>query len=256
MQGEGRAVLGIPGLGGNVREWDEAFKYLAQDVALTVVDPLGYGLSDRPWEADYSHPAQARRLFALLDALGIEQVDLIGHSWGANIAVHMALNQPARVGRLVLLTPGLFRPSSFPFARALFRFPPLRRAVRIGIHLSVDLERRVKTNYVDPSRVPPDLAERWRPSMETPRWADAYILPLRDSGPNVVRHRLEELHMPTLVIFAEQDRVFPPESQLPETRKALPHAAIHVIGDAAHHAMIERPSEVYGRVRRFLVAGS
>jgi pimeloyl-ACP methyl ester carboxylesterase len=189
-QGSGPPVLGIPGFGGNVREWDEAFAHLRGQFTLTVADPLGSGLSDRPWEADYSHPAQARRLFALLDALEVECVHLIGHSWGANIAVHMALAHPERVQRLVLLAPGLFRPASFPPARFLLRVPPIRRAVRVGIHLTTDLERRIATNYVDPSRAPRDLVERWRPAMDTPRWADAYILPLRDSAPNNVQQRL------------------------------------------------------------------
>jgi pimeloyl-ACP methyl ester carboxylesterase len=251
--GTGPAVLGIPGFGGNVREWDEAFVFLCHRLTLTVVDPLGYGLSDRPWEADYSHAAQARRLLALMDVLQLETVDLIGHSWGANIAVHLALSCPERVRRLVLLMPGFFRPSSFPWAGFLLRIPPVRRAVRVGMHLTLDLERRIATNYVDPSRVPPDLVERWRPSMETPGWADAYILPLRDSATNDVRPHLGELQMPIQVIFAEQDRVFPPRTQLAPTQKALPHARVRVIPDAAHHALIERPEAVYGCVRDFLL---
>ncbi len=255
-EGSGPPVIGIPGFGGNVREWDEAFVHLRDHFALTVADPLGFGLSDRPWEADYSHPAQARRLVALMDALKVERAHLMGHSWGANIAVHLALAHPERARSLVLLTPGFFRPSSFPPARFLLRLPPIVRAARVGIHLTTDLEQRIATNYVDPSRAPPDLAERWRPSMETPRWADAYIMTLRDSAPNDVRQRLGELSMPIQVIFAGKDRVFPLGSQLARTKAALPHAAVHVISDAAHHAMIERPDVVYGLAREFLLAHS
>jgi pimeloyl-ACP methyl ester carboxylesterase len=251
-QGHGPPVIGIPGFGGNVREWDEAFVYLNACFSLTVVDPLGSGLSDRPYEADYSHSVQAHRLFGLMDALGIERAHLIGHSWGANIASHMALSQPGRVQSLVLLTPGFFRPTSFPIADLLLRIPPVRRAVRVGIHLTISLERRIATNYVDPDRVPPDLIERWRPAMETPRWADAYLLPLRDSRTNDIRQRLSELKMPVQIIFAEKDRVFPPKTQLASTRAALPHAVIHTIPDAAHHVLIERPEIVYGTVREFL----
>jgi pimeloyl-ACP methyl ester carboxylesterase len=253
--GAGPPVVGIPGFGGNVREWDEAFAHLTPRFALTVVDPLGSGLSDRPWDADYAHPTQARRLFSLMDALHIERAHVIGHSWGANIAVHMALAHPERVRCLVLLTPGFFRPTSFPIARFLLRVPPIRRAARVGIHLTTDMERRIATNYVDAGRAPPDLVERWRPAMETPRWADAYLLPLRDSGPNNVQQRLKELKMPIHIIFAEQDRVFPLHSQLARTKAALPHATIDVIPDAAHHVLIERPDVVYGRVAEFLLAG-
>jgi pimeloyl-ACP methyl ester carboxylesterase len=90
--------------------------------------------------------------------------------------------------------------------------------------------------------------------METPGWADAYILTLRDSAPNDVRHRLEELRLPIQIIFAEKDRVFPPHTQLGRTRAALSQATIHVVPDAAHHVLIERPDVVFGLVREFLLA--
>jgi 3-oxoadipate enol-lactonase len=254
--GNGPSVIGIPGFGGNVREWDEAFEFLSPYFTLTVVDPLGSGLSDRPWSADYSHPAQAHRLFALMDALKVQRSHLIGHSWGANIAVHMALAQPDRVQSLVLLTPGFFRPTSFPFAKLLLSIPPIRRAARVTIHLTTDFDRRVANNYVNPDRVPSSLRQRWRPSMDTPDWADAYVLPLRDSGPNDARNRLGELRIPIQILFSENDRIFPPQSQLEPTRAALPHAEVHVIPNAAHHVLIERPTAVYGRARDFLLAHS
>lgn len=66
------------------------------------VDLLGHCDSDKPRAGDYSIPAQAKRVLALADALGINQVTLVGHSMGGQIAMCLAAQiDPKRVIRLV-----------------------------------------------------------------------------------------------------------------------------------------------------------
>ena len=64
----------------------------------------GYGGSDRA-QPPVSLAEQAADAVALLDALGIERADLVGHSLGANVALEVALRSPARVRSLVLMEP-------------------------------------------------------------------------------------------------------------------------------------------------------
>jgi pimeloyl-ACP methyl ester carboxylesterase len=69
-----------------------------------VPDLPGMGQSDRPWR-----PATvgdlAEGVLAWLDAEGIERVVLAGHSFGAQVAVKIAMRQPDRIARLVLVSP-------------------------------------------------------------------------------------------------------------------------------------------------------
>ena len=58
-------------------------------------------------QSGYTTRDMANDLAGLLDGLEIDQVDLVGHSYGADVALHFALLHPARVRRLVLIEPGI-----------------------------------------------------------------------------------------------------------------------------------------------------
>ncbi|MND94155.1 2-hydroxy-6-oxononadienedioate/2-hydroxy-6-oxononatrienedioate hydrolase [compost metagenome] len=70
-----------------------------------VPDLPGYGASDKP-ETTYSLDFFVNALSGLLDALDIQRCVLVGNSLGGAIAIKMALDQPQRVSRLVLMAPG------------------------------------------------------------------------------------------------------------------------------------------------------
>jgi aminoacrylate hydrolase len=77
---------------------------LAQHHAVLTYDQRGTGASS-PAPADISMPAQAADVLAVLDAIGFEQVSLIGHSTGCGIALSLAASNPERVRAMVLATP-------------------------------------------------------------------------------------------------------------------------------------------------------
>ena len=85
-----------------------------------LVDLLGYGLSDRPADFDYRPEGQAAAVAALLDHLDLTGVDVVGHSMGGAVAIHLAAARPGRVARLVVAEPNLYAgggPFSSPVAR-------------------------------------------------------------------------------------------------------------------------------------------
>ncbi|WP_395366757.1 alpha/beta fold hydrolase [Streptomyces sp. YH02] len=73
-----------------------------------LVDLLGYGLSDRPADFDYRMESQAAAIAAVLDHLGLAGVDLVGHSMGGAVAIHLAAAHPELVARLVVAEPNLY----------------------------------------------------------------------------------------------------------------------------------------------------
>ena len=113
---------------------DDGWRVLAPDLP-------GHGFSQLSLDdGEYTRAAYARRLWMLLDALGIGRAPLIGHSMGGAVAAEMAWQQPARVERLALLSPAGF--GRVPWrARMLHLVPdalaPLARpfASRAAAHL-------------------------------------------------------------------------------------------------------------------------
>jgi 2-hydroxymuconate-semialdehyde hydrolase len=66
-------------------------------------DMVGFGFTDRPAGIHYNMDGLGAQALDLLDALGIEQVDLVGNSFGGALALALAIRAPQRVRRLVLM---------------------------------------------------------------------------------------------------------------------------------------------------------
>jgi 2-hydroxy-6-oxonona-2,4-dienedioate hydrolase/2-succinyl-6-hydroxy-2,4-cyclohexadiene-1-carboxylate synthase len=105
--GQGPNVVMIHGITGNQAIWHlEVIPALMREYRLTAYDLRGHGYSDMP-PAGYTTADHALDLNRLLDALGIERTHLVGHSFGADIALQYTILYPERVGRLALVEPGI-----------------------------------------------------------------------------------------------------------------------------------------------------
>jgi pimeloyl-ACP methyl ester carboxylesterase len=101
--GEGPDVVMLHGLTGNLAVWHlKTVPILRRSYRVTTYDLRGHGRSDLT-PTGYTTEDMAGDLAGLLDALEIEQAHLVGHSYGADIALHCALLHPDRVGKMVLI---------------------------------------------------------------------------------------------------------------------------------------------------------
>jgi len=108
--GKGPDLVMLHGLGGNLALWHlKMAPELQRAYRVTTFDLRGHGYSDFT-EDGYTTQELAEDLRGLLDALGIEQAILLGHSWGGDIALHFALLYPQRVNKIIALEPGLLAP--------------------------------------------------------------------------------------------------------------------------------------------------
>jgi pimeloyl-ACP methyl ester carboxylesterase len=80
-----------------------------------LVDLLGHGYSDKPADFAYTIEAHARTVVALIDALGIGDCGLVGHSMGGSVAVHVAAARPTVVTLLVMAEANLTAEDHSPF---------------------------------------------------------------------------------------------------------------------------------------------
>src|SRR5229473_3466955 len=84
--------------------WNEVFLPLASAGFRVIAPDLpGYGYSDKPSDGQYTIDAQAHAVLRLMDQLGIEKATIVGASYGGAIAATMALDNPERVERLILV---------------------------------------------------------------------------------------------------------------------------------------------------------
>lgn len=92
--GEGRPVVLLHGLAANARLWQLVAQHLVEhDLAPLVPDARGHGLTDKP-DGDYGFNTFSRDLAAFIDACQLERPLLVGHSWGAWVALDFAARFP------------------------------------------------------------------------------------------------------------------------------------------------------------------
>ncbi len=97
---DGPPLVLLHALGERASDWDVVLPDLAPQHRVHALDLRGHGDSGRPGR--YSLEAMRDDVLALLDAHGLDRVDLVGHSMGGVVAYLLAQERPERVGRLVL----------------------------------------------------------------------------------------------------------------------------------------------------------
>jgi len=105
--GAGTPVVLLHGLASNARIWDGvAPRLVAAGLRAVALDQRGHGGSEQP-DHGYDFATVCRDLAAALAALGVDRPILVGHSWGANVALQYAAERAGAVAALALVDGGL-----------------------------------------------------------------------------------------------------------------------------------------------------
>ena len=217
-------------------------------------DLKGHGLSDKPLgPGEYTAAAMSTHVREIMDALGVPSAALVGHSMGGAIAARVALDAPARVTRLVLLSPvGFGEVSLVALARAItprFIAPLLpyavpRWVVALGLRLAYGGLGRHTSRDVD---------EYWAPTQfRAFPLAMRQLLHAFDWGA-VDEAGLAALSVPALVMFGTLDRFVSPR-QAERLAAATPDGECQLVESAGHVIPEEAPDQVNAAVLRFLGA--
>ena len=244
--GQGRPVILIHGFGGSMWQWEHQQRPLSAEFRLITPDLIGSGLSDKP-DIEYRPDQMLDYFVGFMDALRIPQATLVGNSMGAGLAIGMALAHPDRVSQLVLID-GLpanvrERVTSPSIQRALDTPAPSWLA-SFGNWLfgGVMIESVLKEIVHDPALLTPAVIERsnrnrQRPGMIRPLMTVRNSLPLWETG---FARRLGEIAHPTLIVWGEEDRVFP-LAVGEELQRTIKGSSLVRIPNAGHIPQWERP---------------
>lgn len=228
--GSGPTVVWLHGPHG-VRKHDPVIAALAE--RYSVVAPVSPGFNDLE-EIDDIRDVHDLALHYddVFEALKLERIALIGHSFGGMIAAEVAAHVPKRVAKLVLISPfGLWRDDK-PVAD-LFARP----------YMTVDTilwkDGKASGPMADPSNFPNDPVEKTIGIVQGLTTVAKYIWPIPDKG---LRRRLHRVSADTFVIFGEKDAFVPP-AYADEFAGAIKGARKTVIADAAHMVPYEQTGE-------------
>ncbi len=245
--GSGPPVLLIPGQGGYRRGcliW--LAEALASHFRVVAMDNRDAGESE-PETAYYGLGDMAGDAVALLDALGIDQAHVLGHSLGASIALQLVLDHPSRVDHLVLVSAAV---GAEPVHRAGEPLPPPAEwwiddpveRMRLWLPDILGPAYRAQMDETDEAAI----VELERGSRST--WAGMMRQDAVQEGNAQILSRLAEIRTPALVLHGDAD--VPEEAQTLAAR--IPGARLVVLPGVGHLPWVERPDAANGTILSFL----
>jgi pimeloyl-ACP methyl ester carboxylesterase len=258
VEGRGPAVVLLHGLGGFAQSWRHTIEALAARATVFALDLPGFGRSAKP-PAVYRLPFFARALHGFLDAVGVSQASLVGHSLGGSVAVTYALTHPVRVERVALvagLVPGfsfrtswLYRLIALPMvgeALGLCGRAPLYKA---ALARCFHVPRPAEVDYL----VEHDYRTRTGAAARA-----AWLATARHIRSDFIDHRADyrraiaTLDLPILLVHGRQDPAVSAQHAT-EAAAGFPRAGLRWVENCGHFPHLEHTQTVNGWIADFVV---
>ena len=208
---------------------------------------LGFGYTERPAGVAYTLDAWVAHLLGLLDALGIEQTDLVGNSYGGAVALALAIRHPQRVRRLVLMGSVGVPFAITPELDAVWGYQPSLAAMRGLLDIFAWNRNLVSDELAElryQASIRPGFQEAFAAMFPAPRqrWVDA--LASSEADIRALKHK-------TLIIHGRDDRVIPLANSL-TLNQWIDDSQLHVFGRCGHWVQIEHSADFNRLVAQFL----
>ncbi|MEH2060717.1 MAG: alpha/beta hydrolase [Nostoc sp.] len=247
IKGTGEPLLLIAGFLCDHTYWSLIMPSLVSQYQVIRLDNRGMGRSSAP-ENPYCLKQMASDVAALLDRIGINQVHLVGHSMGGQIAQELVLAHPKKVQSLILL-------SSLAKGDALFNSI---------IETWGDLASNVDFKLYEKVVLPWIFTDEFYsiPGMIEGLIEFAIRYPFAPPTHSLYHHsqailssdtidRLEQIHCPTLVLVGKQD-ILTPLKFSQQLAQGIPNAELVVIERGGHGFLIESPDVLVSAMLNFL----
>ncbi len=240
-RGSGTPLVLLHGNGSMIQDFESSglVDLAAKSYRVIVFDRPGFGHSDRPRSVVWTPAAQAELINSALHQLSVSEAIVLGHSWGATVAVSLALKYPTLVQGLVLAS-GYYYPTVRPDVVALSApaAPLFGDALRYTIAPIVSrlmwpvLLAKIFGPQTAPRKFvgfPKGMAVR--PSQLR---AAAAELALMIPDAFYFRNEYANLKMPVVIVAGEQDRLVDIDSQSARLHGEVPQSSFHRVPGTGH----------------------
>jgi pimeloyl-ACP methyl ester carboxylesterase len=251
-EGEGPPVVLIHGNVVTAEDYvlSGVFDRVARNHRVIAFDRPGYGYSERPQGSIWTAIEQADLLQEALDQLGIKRPIVVGHSWGALVAMELALGQPDAVSGLVVLG-GYYQPTvradvplvappAIPVVGDVLRYTvaPLMGAALMPLNVKamfapLDVPERFKREF--PYGFPV------RPGQIRAESQDAVTMVPAVFG---MADRIRDLNIPITIIAGTKDGIVDHEEHARWFHEQLPDSVLWLVPGAGHMVHYAAPDEV------------
>jgi pimeloyl-ACP methyl ester carboxylesterase len=240
-RGSGTPLVLLHGNGSMIQDFESSglIDLAAKKYRVIVFDRPGFGHSDRPRNVVWTPTAQAELINSALNRLGVSEALVLGHSWGASVAVALALKYPTLVQGLVLAS-GYYYPTARPDVIALSApaapfFGDVLRYTLAPI-VSRLMWPLLMAEIFGPQSPPKKFGGfpkgiALRPSQIRASAAESALM-IPDAFS--FRNEYANLKMPVVIVAGEQDRLIDINSQSARLHREIPQSSFHRIPGNGH----------------------
>lgn len=252
--GSGPAVVLVPGLLGGAYSFRKVMLELAaRGYGVVAVEPLGFGESGRPKQADYSLTAQADRIGIALDSLGVTHALVIGHSLGASVVLRLAYRRPDLVRGVLSIDGGPAETAATPGLRRAMRLEPLLKRVVGRGTIRREVRNGLIGNSGDTTWITDSLVDRYTqgPSRDIGATLDAFHRMSGSKEPEALKDHLHEIRAPVLLVFGTAPHATAVDTiEIEALRTRLPAFMVDSVPAAGQYLQEERPGAVTAALER------
>lgn len=241
-------IILIHGFTHSLETWDGWAEALKSDYRVIRYDLLGHGLTGPDPKERYAPEERAAFIGDLMNALSLEKAVIAGNSLGGLAAWRFAATNPARVEKLILISPGAFSlngvndtPADIPATMKAY----LMTAPKAGVRASAEFI------YADDSKITEIRLKTMRDMIRREGNGAALIKSLEEFTLPDPTDDLKRVTAPTLILWGEDDVIIP-IAQGRRMESLMPNATLNVYRGVGHAAQEEAPIETVADAITFL----
>ena len=244
----------IHGTSSSLHTWQGWTDSLRATHRIIRFDLPGFGLTGPDPNSDYSIANYVRVTRAVLDSLRVRRVIVAGNSLGGTVAAALALDDTARVVKLILVDAAGYpnNSTSIPIGFRIARIPVLRRIVQFVLPRSV-VEKSVRSVFGDPSKVTPELVDRYY-DLTLRRGNRAAVVErfrMQNSSDSLAA-RFVSIRVPTLILWGAKDGLISPDNA-GRFHQDIAGSELTIFSQLGHVPHEEDPAATVERLKTFLV---
>jgi Predicted hydrolases or acyltransferases (alpha/beta hydrolase superfamily) len=254
-RGEGPPLVLLHGNGSMIEDFASSglIDLAVRRHRVIVIDRPGYGHSTRPRDRIWSAGAQADLIHAALERIGVSRAVVLGHSWGALVAIELALRHPQAVSGLVLAS-GYYFPSARVDA-AIVSGPAVPVFGDVVRYTIAPIASRLAWPVVlrkifAPAPVPKKFRQfpremAVRPSQLSAEAAESALLIPTAAA---LSDKYASLNMPVVIVAGAEDRLIDPGKQSHRLHRTIPQSTFRPVAGSGHMVHQTNPEAVLSAI--------
>lgn len=255
-EGSGPVLFLLHGILACLEFWSYVIPLLTPHYRVIAIDNLGFGKTAGQ-EGEYTVEVYANFISKVLDALHIERCFLVGHSLAGIVALRVALNEPQRIQKLMIIDGVGFHTQ----VALIFRLMKIKPLGRLMTHLSeASYYAAIKHHVYHPACLSPEFIKTVYPLIQNDKVSHTTLSIVANNAnffgikrsvlePQwAVLDRLKD--MPILILWGRNDTVLNIH-HLEAAKKLLPQARTEIFEECGHLPIIEYPEKTAALMQEF-----